>query len=101
MHDEIPRNLNARTLMHEWFAIEFRAKQAKPEQAPAIERFWSPETKNHPAIFPQKQLHLLAKAPRRFVDRFLIVKFHGLDGFASSRGLNEFTVSIRTEAVWV
>src|SRR5712692_9539037 len=51
---QIPRNGDARTLMHERSTVDLRIKDAKPKKAPLVDRLRRPRAKDEPANFPQR-----------------------------------------------
>ena len=64
---QVPRNRDPRALMNKRFAINLRVKNAEPEKAPLVQRFWCPCAKEEPAKFPKDAEQAITARPRRFV----------------------------------
>ena len=51
---QMPRNRDARPLMHERFAFNGGAENVEPEKAPRVRRLRGPGAKDAPAKFPEQ-----------------------------------------------
>ena len=63
---QVPGHGDARALMHERRAVDFRIEDAQPKKSPRIEWLRGPLTENEPAEFPERPQSALAIAPRGF-----------------------------------
>src|SRR2546423_13551135 len=74
---EVPRNGNARALMHERFAFNGGAENVEPEKAPRVRRLRGPGAKDEPAKFPEQTQRAILPGPGRFLGRALVGLYRG------------------------
>src|ERR1700712_1434411 len=68
----MPRNGDARALMHERLAFDRGPENVEPEKPPRIRRFGRPATKHEPAKLPEQTQGLVLGRPGRLLRRALL-----------------------------
>src|SRR5438270_13400436 len=58
--------------MHEWLAVDRRAKNVEPEETPRVGGLRRPDAKGEPAKFPEQTQRAVAARPGRFLRHALL-----------------------------
>lgn len=76
VEDQVPRNLDAGTLVDEGNSSNLGAKPLQPKKPPAIERLWCPDAEQRPADLPSEHRDPLRERPWGIVRRLLWARVH-------------------------